>query len=187
MRYEPEERTDRTGNGCVIRSLKAEDAIELLRFVDAGASETPFFPWAPGETDLTAENGAEYICEFEKGERKLLLGAFRNNKLIGLAELAAISSRESMRHRCAAGIALLKEAQGIGLSGILMHAVFEAAEKAGFEQMEASIARNNSASAGAAKALGYQEYGMIPHKKKNKDGTYLDERWFVKWLKTDIR
>jgi hypothetical protein len=30
--------------------------------------------------------------------------------------------------------------------------------------------------------MGFQEYGMIPHKRKNDDGSYVDELRFVKWL-----
>jgi L-amino acid N-acyltransferase YncA len=182
MIYRPEEIIDRKGDTCVFRSLHQEDADELIRFVEQGAQETIFFPWAPGETDLTADNAAEYIISFENDKRRLLLGAFRGSRLIGLNELSNFGKWESMRHRCTTGAAMLKESQGRGLGKKLTLAVVAPAKEVGYEQLEASTATINKAGAGNLRSMGFQECGMTPHKKKNKDGSYIDELRFVKWL-----
>ncbi len=183
MIYSPEEITDREGVSCVFRSLKQEDAEELIKFVEQGAQESPFFPWAPGETRLTADNAEEYILDFESDPRILLLGAFRDGRLIGLNELSDMGEwGESMRHRCLLGAGLLKEAQGKGLGKKLMLTSISTAKEIGFEQVECTSATDNAASCGNLRSIGFQEYGMIPHKRKNKDGSYTDELRFVKWL-----
>ena len=182
MIYRPEEITDRNGNICVFRSLKQEDADELNSFVEQGSGESPFFPWAPGGTRLTGDNAAEYILEFEKAERKMLLGAFRDGRLIGLTELSGMSEWVKMRHRCAVAAGMLKEAQGLGLGKKLTLAVIDVARELGFEQVECTTATSNEVSAANLRSMGYEEYGMIPHKMKNEDGSYVDELKFVKWL-----
>lgn len=182
MIYRPEEITDRKGDAFVFRSLHQEDADELIRFIEQGAKESPFFPWAPGETRLTAENAAEYIVAFENDKRRLLLGAFRDNRLIGLNELSNYGDWESMQHRCTAGAALLKEYLGRGLGKILTLAVVAPAKEVGYEQLECSTSTDNKPAAGNLRSMGFQEYGMVPHKRKNKDGSYVDELRFVKWI-----
>ncbi len=173
MIYSPEEITDREGVSCVFRSLKQEDAEELIKFVQQGAQESPFFPWASGETRLTADNAEEYILDFESDPRILLLGAFRDGRLIGLNELSDMGEwGESMRHRCLLGAGLLKEAQGKGLGKKLMLTSISTAKEIGFEQVECISATDNTASCGNLRSIGFQEYGMIPHKRKNKDGSY---------------
>ena len=128
MIYRPEEITDKKGESCVFRSLKPEDADALIRFVEQGTQESPYFPWAPGETELTAENAAEYILNFENDRRRLLLGAFRDGRLLGLNELSDMGEwGKSMRHRSAVGGGLLKEAQGRGLGKKLTLAIAAAA------------------------------------------------------------
>ena len=57
-----------------------------------------------------------------------------------------------------------------------------AVKEAGYEQLESNAAKDNILSIGFLRNAGFQEYGMIPHKKKNKDGSYVDELRFVKWL-----
>ena len=182
MIYRPEQIIDKKGESCVFRSLKQEDADALIRFVEQGSLESPYFPWAPGETELTADNAAEYIFDFENDSRRLLLGAFREGKLIGLIELSNMGKWKGMLHRCTGGIGLLREAQGRGLGKKLTLAIAAAAKEVGYEQLESTTSTNNIAASNNLRSTGFQEYGMIPHKRKNKDGSYTDELRFVKWL-----
>jgi RimJ/RimL family protein N-acetyltransferase len=180
MIYSPEEITDKEGKSYVLRSLKQEDRDMLVSFITQGALESPHFPWAPGVTKLTADNAGEYILEFENDSRKLLLGAFKDGRLVGLHELSGMSECESMRHRCMVGGGLLKEVQGRGLGKKILMIVAETAKEIGYEQLELSTATDNRHE--HLLHLGFQQYGMIPHKSKNKDGSYVDELRFVKWL-----
>ena len=182
MIFTPKEVVDKKGDTCIFRSLDPGDADELMRFVEQGSQESPYFPWAPGETDLTASNVVEYISEFKNDERRLLLGVFMGSRLIGLEELSNYGKWKSMRHRCTSGTALLKEAQGRGLGKKVTLAVIDVAREIGYEQIESSVATDNEASTANLLSMGYEEYGMIPHKKKDENGLYVDERRFVKWL-----
>ena len=87
-----------------------------------------------------------------------------------------------MRHRSAVGGGLLKEAQGRGLGKKLTLAIAAAAKEIGYEQLEAATATDNEVSSANLRSMGFQVYGMIPHKRKNDDGSYVDELRFVKWL-----
>ena len=183
MIYKPEEITDKKGETCIFRSLRREDADELVRFVEQGSRETPYFPWASGVTELTAENAPEYIQKFEDNGRTLLLGAFREGRLLGLNELVDLGEwGEGLRHRAAVGGCILNEAKGRGLGKKLTLAIAAAAKEIGYEQLEANSATDNIISCQNLRGMGFQEYGMIPHKQKNKDGSYVDELRFVKWL-----
>lgn len=182
MIYSPEEIIDKKGDSYILRSLKQDDRDLLISFITQGALESSHFPWAPGVTELTADNAGEYILDFENDSRKLLLGAFRDGRLIGLHELSGMGEWESMRHRCMVGGGLLKENQGRGLGAEMMMAVVAAAKEIGHEQLEVNTATDNNSGLGCLRSLGFKEYGMIPHKSKNKDGSYVDELRFVKWL-----
>ena len=61
-------------------------------------------------------------------------------------------------------------------------AAIDAAREAGYEQLESNVATDNETSSQNLIRLGFEEYGISPHKKKNMDGSYVDERRFVKWL-----
>ena len=182
MIYGPEEIIDKKGESFVLRSLKQEDRDSLISFIAQGARESSYFPWAPGETELTADNAGEYILEFENDSRKLLLGTFGDGRLIGLEEFSGLGEWESMRHRCLMGAGFLKENQGRSLGTKMVLAAAAAVKEAGYEQLESNAAKDNILSIGFLRNAGFQEYGMIPHKKKNKDGSYVDELRFVKWL-----
>ena len=56
------------------------------------------------------------------------------------------------------------------------------AKEIGYEQLEASSVTHNNVSNENLRGMDFKEYGMIPHKYKNKDGSYVDELRFVKWL-----
>jgi L-amino acid N-acyltransferase YncA len=182
MIYKPEEITDRKGDVCVFRSLKQEDTDEFIRFIEQGTKESPFFPWAPDVSSLNADTACEYILEYENDERKLLLGVFRDGRLIGVNELTSMGEFEKIRHRCATAVGMLKDAKGRGLGKKSTLALIDAARAAGYEQLEATTATTNEVSANNLRGMGFQEYGLIPHKLKNKDGSYVDEIKFVKWL-----
>lgn len=173
---------DKNNDSCVIRSLSQEDGAALTSFVEQGVQETPHFPWAPGESELASDNAAEYILEFEHDERRLLLGAFRDARLIGLIELSNYGDYEKTRHRGTAGSAMLGEARGIGLGKKLLQTAIATARELGYEQLEATTATVNEAAISSLRSSGFQEYGMIPHRRKNEDGSYVDELRFVKWL-----
>ena len=182
MIYRAEEATDKRGDKYTVRSLSAGDSAALMKFVDTASSESPFIPWSPGDTALNAGNADEYILEFEKDDRRLLLGAFRDGELLGLTELSNYGSWEKALHRCTVGAGVLRSAWGRGLGRKLIESLFPAARGAGYEQMEASVAVSNEASYRNLLGMGFQEYGIIPHKMKYPDGTYSDERRMVKWL-----
>lgn len=182
MIYGPKAIADKNNDSCIFRSLNQQDADALTEFLEQCVQETPYFPWAPGESELTSDNAAEYILDFENAERRLLLGAFRNGRLIGLNELSNYGNYENRRHRSTTGTAMLEEARGIGLGKKLTQAVIDTARELGYEQLEATTATDNEASIANLRSLGFQEYGSIPHRRKNEDGSYVDELRFVKWL-----
>ena len=182
MIYKAEEVTDKRGDKYILRSLSAGDAAALITFVDTASAESPFFPWSPGDTALNAGNAEEYILEFEKDGRRLLIGAFRDGDLQGLTEMSNYGTWEKALHRCTIGTGVLGAARGRGIGRKLTVVLFPVAKDAGYEQMEASVAVSNEASYRNLLGVGFQEYGVIPHKMKYPDGTYSDERRMVKWL-----
>ena len=182
MVFETTEFTDRKGSPYRIRSLVPEDAAALTRFVEKAQEETPYFPWASGDTALNAENAGEYIKDFMESERRLLLGAFHGDEIIGLNELSNYGSYSKSLHRCTSACGVLKVCQGRGIGKTLFETVFPLARNAGYEQIESNVATENEISYRNLLSLGFQEYGIIPHKKKFEDGSYEDEHRMIKWL-----
>ena len=182
MIYKAEEVTDKRGDKYILRSLSARDAAALITFVDTASAESPFFPWSPGDTALNAGNAEEYILEFEKDGRRLLLGAFRDGELQGLTEMSNYGAWEKALHRCTIGTGVLGAARGRGIGKKLTVVLFPVAKAAGYEQVEVTTSVKNEISYRNLMSMGFQEYGVIPHKMKFPDGTYSDEHIMVKWL-----
>ncbi len=166
MIFGPEEIIDKKGESFIVRSLKRDDRDLLISFITQGARESLYFPWAPGETELTVDNAGEYILDFENDSRKLLLGAFRDGRLIGLEEFSGVGNWKSMRLRCLLGAGFLKENKGSGMGTRMLMTAVAALKEAGYEQLESNAATDNILSINFHRNMDFQEYGMIPHKKK---------------------
>ena len=56
------------------------------------------------------------------------------------------------------------------------------AKKAGYEQAELTTVSTNTAAKSLYEKLGFVQYGVQPHSRKMKDGSYQDEIFMVKML-----
>ena len=121
--------TLRDGSVIALRSLEKQDtgaAIFCLRKV---SGETEFLMREISECGMTLAQEEEIIQRKAESPRELLLGAFAENELIGMAGLNACGPYARVRHRASVGLSLLRAHWGKGIGtliiGMLVKFAFE--------------------------------------------------------------
>ena len=180
MEFGPVEKKDKGARRVVLRTLEVKDEGTLIRFQAQASLDSEFFPWAPGRTDLAADNARDYIERFAGAEREMLLGVFEDGELVALTELASLGTWPFFQHRCSAALGILKSHWGRGLGSILTSTVSEIARSVGYDQIEGSIDVLNERSYSRCLSIGYEDCGYLPHAEKREDGTYRDYHRMVK-------
>ena len=149
-------------NGVLVKSPEVSDAAELLAVMKKIYDETPYLSGNSDEFVATDESEAEFLKRVENSERNCMICAWLNGKLVGSAMVSAVSVRHRLRHRATLGISVLKDAWGRGVGTRLMEAAIQAAQSAGFRQMELEVAEDNARAIRLYERFGFEECGRIP-------------------------
>lgn len=174
----------KNGQGCVLRSPKAEDAEELVKFVRATSQETDFLLKCPEESDIPVEQEKFILQYFNEAAREVMILAEVEGKLAGNCNLSqAGKGRLKVRHRCACGVTLYREYWGLGLGSALMELLEEKAADMGYEQMELEVVSKNERAIGLYRKMGFMKTGEIPNAMKFKDGKYVGVDIMIKNLR----
>ena len=178
MRYEEKEVTLRNGDSVVLRSPRASDAEAMLHYLHQTSGETDFLVRYPEEIEVSPEKlreEEEFLEMMVNSPCNMMIAAFRGDELLGNIGLNCVGERRKIRHRCSIGIAVVKEAWGIGLGRMLMEAAARSAGELGFEMVEMGVMDGNDSAHSLYLSMGFQEYGRMPHAFKLADGSYRDE------------
>lgn len=171
----------KNGKECVIRSGKYADGAAVLENFNRVHGETDFLLSYPDENSFTAEQESEFLFTKLTSEREVQLIAVIGGEIAGTAGVTQVGGKRKIRHRAEYGISISEKFWGIGIGSALTDACIECAERAGFEQLELSVAAENKRAVALYKKKGFVEYGRNPHAFKLSDGTY---REFVLMYKT---
>ena len=170
------------GRNCVIRSARAEDAEDLIKYVKITSAETPFLMREPEEFTLTLDQEKEFVLSREASERELLMIARVDGEHAGNCSLSSLGNYKRYEHRCSVAIALYQKFTGLGLGKTMLATILEIAAACGYEQAELEVVTTNSSAVHLYKSLGFEIYGEQPRSMKYKDGSYADEYLMVKSL-----
>lgn len=182
MEYESREVLLKDGKMCVIRRAEEADAEMMLEYLKATSAETPYMLREPEEVRTDVEEERGFLRKAAEDPRWLMLLAFVDGAFAGSCSFAAVSERSRTRHRCTMGISLYRRFWNMGIGTALLEELLEAAEAAGYEQMELEVVSTNEAAVRLYKKLGFEATGSIPHAFQYRDGTYADFLYMVKRL-----
>jgi len=164
----------RNGGTLILRSLHAADAEEAVRIGRRTAGETLNMMRYEDEWIITPDKEREILAEMEKAPKALMLGAFLDNRLVGMANMRPVHPGDRARHRAAVGIAILKAYWGLGVGTAMMQALIAAAKTTVLEQLELDVISTNETAIRLYRRVGFVEYGRHPRMMKYRDGTYAD-------------
>lgn len=170
------------GMEILLRSARAEDAVDLVSYLKKTAGETPYLVREPEEVSITTENEMNFIKSMEASKKELMLLAFCNGKHIGNCSLMSMGNYKRYEHRCSIAIALYQEYCGRGIGSVMLETVLQVAKDCGYEQAELEVMVENKSALALYKKMGFEIYGTFPDNMKYKDGSYLDCHWMMKKL-----
>lgn len=183
MKCNPSEHTLKSGAVIVTRSLCAEDAEQALAYRIRVLGETDNLSRYPDEIRITPEEERAILQKQEESEKGVMLGAFADGKLVGMASVLPISeTHERYRHRGGFGISVNRDYWNLGIANLLIPQVLEYARQAGYEQVELEVLVDNEKAASLYQKYGFREYGRRPHGFKMRDGTYRDDLLMLRQL-----
>ena len=161
-------------NGQILTIAPAviEDAEEFAQYVNKIKYETRFLSMDEEDGKYTANSQAKWIETTFSDNRKIILLAKLNNKIIGMGNFSPISSKFRFKHRCDMGISVLKEYWGLCIASEIMKIIIEKAKEVGFEQIELQVVETNEPARHLYTKFGFYETGYINNGMKYTDGTY---------------
>ena len=166
--------TLRDGSVIALRSLEKQDAGAAIFCLRKVSGETEFLMREISECGMTLAQEEEIIQRKAESPRELLLGAFAENALIGMAGLNACGPYARVRHRASVGLSLLRAHWGKGIGTAMMQALISAAKDAGYEQLELDVVDNNERAVSLYQHLGFRRVGQVPKAIRYRDGRYAD-------------
>ncbi|WP_148409321.1 GNAT family N-acetyltransferase [Murimonas intestini] len=186
MHFEPKTFTLKDGRTLVLKNQEPENALEMLEYMRQTSAETENMVRYPEEVEISEEEiqrKKEMLKENQKDKRSLMLGAFLDGKLVGNAGIQSAGERFKMKHRASFGIAIIKEAWGLGIGGMLLDILLEEAPGMGYEMVELGVCEGNERGISLYNKKGFIQCGRIPKAFKLKDGTYRDEILMYRMVK----
>lgn len=178
----PKEVILKNGSRATIRTPQKEDAALILAHMKQTAGETHFLLSYPDERNTTLEEEEIFLTRLAQSPRNLMLAAFIDNKLAGIASLNAIRGYGKTYHRASLAIALCQTAWGLGLGTALMQELIAAAPACGYTQLELDAFSQNTRALALYTRLGFTEYGRLPHAYRLRDGSDDDAVMMIKML-----
>lgn len=162
------------GRPCLVRHARGEDAASVLRLMIASAGETDNMARYPDEITLTEEQERGWLEQTEADPRALLLAAYVDGELVGNAGFSPVLRYFRGSHRAELGIGIARAWWGQGIGTALMTAALEAAQGAGYEQMEMEVLTSNARGLALYRRFGFSAGGVLERGFRYRDGRYAD-------------
>ena len=128
--------TLKDGGLCLLRNATSGDAKDVLENFNKVHGETDFLLSYPDEEGFSIDEEAEFLADKESSSVEIEICSIVNDKIVGLAGISAIGSREKIKHRAEMGINIEKEFWGRGIGRALTEACIDCAKEAGYKQLE---------------------------------------------------
>lgn len=145
------------GRTALVRRANPGDAEALLTHVNAVAAEGVFLQ--SERVDKSVAEESEWISGFD-GLSKLLLVAVVDRRLVGSADIRK-GPQVKNSHVAELGIALGKDARGLGLGRAMMEAMIDWARLVGIRKLFLGVFSTNERAIGLYGALGFDLEGRL--------------------------
>ncbi|MCR4706713.1 MAG: GNAT family N-acetyltransferase [Clostridiales bacterium] len=154
--------TLKDGRQCVLRNGTERDGEAALQNFRLTHEQTDYLLSYPDESDMTAEQEAQFLKERTESEDEIEILAEIDETLVGMAGIGCVGRKEKVRHRASFGISLDRAYWGLGIGRALTEACIECARAAGYAQLELEVVAENKRAVALYKRAGFMEYGRNP-------------------------
>ena len=157
----------------LIREAEAEDAAELVTFLNCVSLETDFISLDGDGILLTSEEMAIFLNKQASWDNQITLLAFLNDKIAGIVNITA-DQRKRVRHIGDLFIVIGKKYWNNGLGSLLLEEVVEWAQASGIlRRLQLTVQTRNLAAVHL-----YQKHGFAIEGRQER-GAYIEEGEFI--------
>ncbi|MQQ30123.1 GNAT family N-acetyltransferase [Streptococcus mitis] len=157
----------------LIREAEAEDAAELVTFLNCVSLETDFTSLDGDGILLTSEEMAIFLNKQASWDNQITLLAFLNDKIAGIVNITA-DQRKRVRHIGDLFIVIGKKYWNNGLGSLLLEEVVEWAQASGIlRRLQLTVQTRNLAAVHL-----YQKHGFAIEGRQER-GAYIEEGEFI--------
>lgn len=171
------------GRTCTLRPPRGEDAENMLHYLIASCSQTPFLLRTPEEWAGTSiEDEAKYLEHVAASPDNMMIVAEVDGHLAGNCQIN-FNHRAKIYHRATIGIALLRDYWSQGIGTAMFRMMEQAARnRGGVRQMELDYVEGNARARGLYEKMGFRIVSMHPNALCQADGSYANSYLMVKEL-----
>lgn len=170
------------GKELILRTPKLGDEKELINQMKIVDRETRFLAREDGELEFTSEQEKEFIETILSEEKRLLLVAVVDDKIVGNCSVRLISNSLRYLHRASMGIAICKEYWEKGIGRQMIWECINWSKNEGFEQLELEVVTDNNRAIPIYEKFGFEIQTTMKHSMKYLDGSYADEFIMILFL-----
>lgn len=181
MLFDKKTITLKDGSECILRSPLKEDALEMMEYLKACASETNFILRYIEECTETEEQESKYLQAINDSKFNIMIVAFVDGEIAGNCQLN-IHKRLKTRHRGDVAIAIKKKYWNKGIGSALFNELIKIAKENGCLQLELEFIEGNTRARALYEKMGFSIFGERKRGIIQKDGTFLSEFFMVKFL-----
>ena len=157
----------------LIREAEAEDAAELVTFLNCVSLETDFTSLDGDGILLTSEEMEIFLNKQASSDNQITLLAFLNDKIAGIVNITA-DQRKRVRHIGDLFIVIGKRYWNNGLGSLLIEEAIEWAQASGIlRRLQLTVQTRNQAAVHL-----YQKYGFVIEGRQER-GAYIEEGKFI--------
>ena len=157
----------------LIREAEAEDAAELVTFLNCVSLETDFTSLDGDGILLTSEEMEVFLNKQASSDNQITLLAFLNDKIAGIVNITA-DQRKRVRHIGDLFIVIGKRYWNNGLGSLLLEEAIEWAQASGIlRRLQLTVQTRNQAAVHL-----YQKHGFIIEGRQER-GAYIEEGKFI--------
>lgn len=147
---------------CIIRNATMDDAKSVLENTKIIREETDFLLSYPDEINFSIEEKEEFLKNKENSSCEIQICSVVNDRIVGLAGISAVGSKDKVKHRAEFGISIEKAYYGLGIGTALTKACIDCAKTAGYRQLELEVVAENKNAIALYKKFGFKETGRNP-------------------------
>lgn len=157
-----------------LREAIPDDAADLLQVSQKIAEETDFLIMDEVGLGLNEEMLSLQLADLYESENNLLLLAFADDKIVGMASVKA-APEFTVSHIGEIGISILKEFWGIGLGTALLDEVIYWSENASpLRRLELTVQERNERALHLYQKFGFETEGTMKRGARDAQGEFLD-------------
>ena len=147
---------------CIIRNATITDAKGVLENTKIIREETDFLLSYPDEINFSVEEKEKFLEDKENSPCEIQICALVDDRIVGLAGISAVGSKDKVKHRAEFGISIEKAYYGKGIGTVLTKACIDCAKTARYRQLELEVVAENKNAITLYKKFGFKESGRNP-------------------------